>query len=244
MGESAASRHRCQGIVLNQDVEICLASVSAPLAAAGSNCAQWMGEAELARLAAMGSETRRRQFIAGHWLARDVAAGFTGTNPHDWLLVAAANGAPELHLRSTSRRQGIHLSLSHSGEMVAAAIAPFPLGIDLESTDRVRDWLALADHVFAPEECKQLLLLPESERQELFYRYWTLKEACGKRDGTGLHLSQAMAQRAHECDERDAIAITWQSAGQCLALVGVRGMRTNALGIPVTARQRFWRFDG
>ncbi|HEV2606744.1 MAG TPA: 4'-phosphopantetheinyl transferase superfamily protein [Xanthomonadaceae bacterium] len=153
------------------------------------------------------------------------------------------NGAPELYLRSTGKVQGIHLSLSHSGEVVAAAIAQFPLGIDLESTRGVRDWLALADHVFAPEECEQLLLLPESDRQELFHRYWTLKEAYGKRDGTGLRLSQARTQRARECDESEAIAFTWQFDRLCLALVGERGMRTIARGIPVTAQQGFWRFD-
>jgi len=202
-----------------------------------------MGDAELARLAAMGSEKRRRQFIAGHWLARDAAAGSTGTHPNDWLLVAAASGAPELHLRGTGTVQGIHLSLSHSGEMVTAAIAPFPLGLDLESTGRVRDWLALADHVFAPVECEQLLLLAESDRRELFYRYWTIKEACGKRDGTGLRLSQARTQCARECDAGEAIATTWQFDVLCLALVGERGMRAITRGIPASAQQGFWRFE-
>jgi len=213
------------------------------LAETGSNAAQWMGEEELARLAAMRSEKRRRQFIAAHWLARDAVAGFTRTSPNDWLLVTATNGAPELHRRSTGKVQGIHLSLSHSGETVAAAIAPFPLGIDLESTGRVRDWLALAYHAFAPEECERLLALPESERQQLFYQYWTLKEASGKRNGIGLHLPQARAQCARACDEDEAIAITWQFDGLCVALMGERDMRANTLGIPVTAQQRFWRID-
>jgi len=220
-----------------------VASVSATLAEAGSNPALWMGEAELARLSDMRSEQRRRQFIAGHWLGREMAAGFTGTHANDWLLVATADGAPELHLRSSGAAPAIHLSLSHSGETLAAAIAPFPPGIDLESTDRVRDWLALADHVFAPEEREALLPLPESARRDLFYRFWTLKEASGKRDGTGLRLSQARTQRAYECDQREAIASTWQSDGLCVALVGERGMRTSVRGIPATAQQRYWRFN-
>jgi len=197
----------------------------------------------MARLVAMGSDKGRRQFIAGRWLARVAAACFTGTQPNDWVLVAASNGAPEIHLRSTGRVQGVHLSLSHSGEMIAAAIASFPLGIDLESTGKVRDWIALAEYVFAPEECEQLRLLPASDRQELFYRYWTLKEASGKRAGTGLRLLQARTQRARECDEREAFAITWQSNGLCLALAGERGMRAIAHGIPVRMQQRYWRFD-
>jgi 4'-phosphopantetheinyl transferase len=202
-----------------------------------------MGEAEMARLAAMGSEKRRRQFIAGHWLARAAAAGFTRTSPNDWLLVAATNGAPEILRRESGTTARVFVSLSHSGETAVAAIAPFPLGIDLESAGRVRDWAALAEHVFAPEECEQLLLLPATDRQELFYRYWTLKEASGKRNGSGLRLSHTRTQCARECDEREAIAITWQFDGQCLALVGERAMRTSAHGIPVSAQKRFWRFE-
>ena len=211
-------------------------------AEAGSNTAEWMGAAEMARLAAMRSPKRRRQFLAGHWLARAMAAELTGTHPAEWVLIAASQGAPELRLRGTDAAPGIHLSLSHSGEIVVAAVASFPLGIDVESAGRVRDWLALAAHVFAPEECEQLLQLPATDREQLFYRYWTLKEARGKRDGTGLRFSESRTQCARECDEREAIAITWQCDGQCVALVGERDMRTSMRGIPVTAQQRFWQF--
>ena len=227
---------------MKRGVAIRVASLSAMEAEAGSNTAEWMGAAEMARLTAMGSPKRRRQFIAGHWLARAMAAEMTGTHPADWLLVAAAHGAPELRLRGTDAAQGIHLSLSHSGDVVAAAVASFPLGIDVESAGRVRDWLALAAYVFAPEECEQLLQLPATDREQLFYRYWTLKEAHGKREGSGLRLSKSRTQCARECDEREAIAITWQCDGQCVALVGERDMRISARGIPAAAQQRFWQF--
>jgi 4'-phosphopantetheinyl transferase len=228
---------------LKRGVELRVAALSAILATAESKTGQWLGAAETARLDAMGSQRRRRQFTAGHWLARDAAAGFTGTSPDDWLLDAASSGMPVLLRRDTTATPDIHVSLSHSGEMVAVAVASFPLGIDLESASRVRDWLGLAGEVFAPEECHQLRLLPAADRQALFLRHWTLKEASGKRDGTGLRPSLARTQCARECAEPEAIATTWQFDGHCVALVGESDMRTSARGIPVTAQQRFWQLD-
>lgn len=171
-----------------------------------------------------------------------MAAEATGTRTHDWLLFATASGAPGLKLRDDSQH-GLNLSISHSGDIAAVAIAPLPVGIDVEADDRVRDWLALADLIFAPEECAQLRSVEESRRRDVFHRYWTLKEAIGKRNGTGLHPQGARAQSASACDEAEAAAITWQFDNHCVALVGERGMLINAHGIPGTAQQRFWQFD-
>jgi 4'-phosphopantetheinyl transferase len=202
----------------------------------------WLTEEEAARLAAMRSARRRSEFIGGHWLARVVASESTGTRPQDWLLTATADGAPELHRCGRDDRHELHVSLSHSGDSVAVAIAGFPVGVDLECTSRDRDWLALADFTFAPEECEQLRLLPVPDLSELFYRYWTLKEASGKRDGTGVRLSETRLQVASECDRSEATAIVWQFDGHCIALAGELGMEVRALGVPDAARQGFWRF--
>ncbi len=228
---------------MTRNVALRVASLSTVAAPAGP-AEEWLGAGETVRLAAMGSQQRRRQFIAGHWLARETAAAFTDTRPEDWLLEQTSHGAPELLQRGARMQQPIHVSLSHSGEAVAVAVAAFPVGIDLESAGRDRDWLALADHVFAPPECERLRQLPAADLAELFYRYWTLKEARGKRDGDGLRIAEARRQCARACDEPEAIAITWQFDRQCLALVGERGMRTSARGIPAAARQCFWQIDG
>ena len=203
----------------------------------------WMGAEESDRLAAMGSRKRRRQFIAGHWLARVMASERTNTLPGDWLLTASSLGAPGLVRRNADARHGLHLSLSHSGEAVVAAIADFPIGVDLESPARERDWLAIADQVFAPGECARLRAVAASGRQDLFHAYWTLKEASGKRDGTGLQPPQARMQCAIACDEHEASAVSWQFDGRYLALVGERGMRIDARGIPDAARHCAWRFE-
>jgi 4'-phosphopantetheinyl transferase len=202
----------------------------------------WLCAEETARLSAMGSPKRRAQFIAGHWLVRTVAAGFTDTDPSEWALAAAPGGAPTLLRRGADEDSGLHVSLSHSGGVVAAAVASLPLGIDIESTGRARDWVALADLVFAPSERECLRRLPEGERQAMFLRHWTLREAIGKRDGVGLRPASDETSRVHECDASQANAITWQSDVYCLALAGASDMRTATQGIADGARQLFWRF--
>ncbi|MEO8742385.1 MAG: 4'-phosphopantetheinyl transferase superfamily protein [Lysobacteraceae bacterium] len=228
---------------MTRTVTLQVANLAAIATEAEAQAIPWMGAEESDRLAAMGSQKRRRQFIAGHWLARVMAGQLTDTHPCDWLLTTTSLGAPGLVRRDASTPRGLHLSLSHSGETIAVAIADFPVGVDLESPARTRDWLALADHTFAPEEIARLRAVAASEQQDLFHSYWTLKEASGKRAGTGLQPSQARKQCAIACDECDAIAISWQFDGQHLALVGERGMQISARGIPGVARRCAWRFE-
>jgi phosphopantetheinyl transferase len=243
MGACAAQGHRQYRFALKSAVQLRVERVSALVVEAEAQGLSWLSEEEAARLAAMSSARRRGEFIGGHWLARVVASESTGTRPQDWLLSATASGAPELRWHGTDDRHGMHVSLSHSGDSVAVAIAEFRVGVDLECTARDRDWLALADFTFAPEESEQLRLLPEPDRRDLFFSYWTLKEASGKRDGTGVRLSEAKMQFARECDRSEATAIGWQFDGHCAALAGEQGMQVRARGIPATARQRFWRFE-
>ncbi|MEO8742375.1 MAG: 4'-phosphopantetheinyl transferase superfamily protein [Lysobacteraceae bacterium] len=228
---------------MTRTVALQIANLAAIAAEADAQTMPWMGAEESDRLVAMGSQNRRRQFIAGHWLARVMASERTGTHPIDWLLITSSLGAPGLVRHDASAPHGLYLSLSHSGETVVVAIADFPIGVDLESPIRTRDWLALADHTFAPEECAQLRTVAAPEQQDVFHAYWTLKEANGKRDGTGLQPSRARKQCAVACDERDAVAISWQFDGLHLALVGERDMQINARGIPDTARRCTWRFE-
>lgn len=212
------------------------------LAVAEANGLAWLNESEQQRLAAMRSETRRRQFIAGHGLARHLAAESTDSLPEDWQVVAASNGTPALIRRDPNAGQGMYLSLSHSGDHVAAAIALFPIGIDIEIPRKQRDLLALADYTFSPEECAELQRTAESERSALFYRFWTLKEAWGKRENHGLRPELARRQRALTASSETAEAVSWQTGNVFVAMAGNPGMQVRVCGTPEPVRPLFWRF--
>ena len=202
----------------------------------------WASEEERSRLAAMRSPRRRDQFVAGHWLARCLAAEVLGGQPSDWLLGAAPGGAPTL-LTKAGNSPGHAVSLSHAGSWVVAALAPFTIGVDVETHSKPRDFLGLAQAAFSGDELQHLRSLPDLERAAAFYLAWTLREAIGKRSGHGLRPALARLQMPMPCDADGSEAVTWQFDDCTLALVGAEGMSFLATGLPEQASRRFWRIE-
>lgn len=170
----------------------------------------WLSPGEVTRLARMGSAIRRRQFLAGHWLARELAAAALGGAATDWAWRSDEDARPRL-----ARADGTATwaSVSHCGGWIGAAVAPRPFGLDLEVPRRTRDLAALADFVLAPAERDALAMLPDAARAAAFYRYWTLKEAEGKRAGYGVLPARARGIAAVPAEEGAAEAWTWVLPG-------------------------------
>ena len=78
------------------------------------------------------------------------------------------------------------ISLSHSGTWAAASIGPVPHGIDVEVPRNPEMIPGIAERWFLPAEAEALRKAPETERVELFFRLWTVKESFLKMTGTGL----------------------------------------------------------
>ena len=74
-----------------------------------------------------------------------------------------------------------HISISHSGGYVAAAVADRPLGIDLQELRRISD--AVLRRCFSPAERSWIDAGDPTERA---IRLWTMKEAYGKLYGRGI----------------------------------------------------------
>jgi phosphopantetheinyl transferase len=220
-------------------VEVRVARLPPLLAEATAAGEHWMCRQERERLAAMRSSKRRDEFLAGHWLARRLAADCFGGSPHDYLLESEASGAPRL--RSLRDDSGFNASLSHSGEWIAAALAPFAVGIDVESARKPRDLLALAATAFSPAELEALHGLGERERPGAFYRLWTAREAVGKREGHGLRLEVSRAQCMQACAADVAELLCWSFEGLSLSLAGPPGLQARPDGIPDGARANGYR---
>ena len=75
---------------------------------------------------------------------------------------------------------GLYWSVSHSSQCVAAVVAPYAVGIDIE---QIRDVSTLLKEQIASEA--EWDLTPEND-PTLFFRYWTAKEAVLKATGHGL----------------------------------------------------------
>ena len=99
-------------------------------------------------------------------------------------LCLSANGKPRL-----DPDHGAEFNLSHTRGYVACAFGQAcDLGIDVERVDRIIDGDGIARAYFAPSERDLLDRTPESTREDVFLRLWTLKEAVVKAAGLGLSL--------------------------------------------------------
>ena len=77
-------------------------------------------------------------------------------------------------------------SLSHSGDYVICAISPREVGADIQRM-RTKGEQRLADRFFSAAERALLQsCVDQNQRQELFFRLWTRKEAYGKMTGEGI----------------------------------------------------------
>jgi 4'-phosphopantetheinyl transferase len=99
-------------------------------------------------------------------------------------LCLSANGKPRL-----DPDHGAEFNLSHTRGYVACAFGQAcDLGVDVERLDRIIDGDGIARAYFAPSERDLLDRTPESTREDVFLRLWTLKEAVVKAAGLGLSL--------------------------------------------------------
>ena len=77
---------------------------------------------------------------------------------------------------------GVEVSISHAAGAAAVVISDRPVGVDIEQIRTVRK--NLPSRVLSPEEYRAYQEAGESP--ELFFMFWTLKEAYYKYLGTGL----------------------------------------------------------
>lgn len=77
-----------------------------------------------------------------------------------------------------------HYSISHSGKYVACAVSNFNLGVDIEHKNGYKE--KISKRFFAKDEIESLSLCDESNREKLFYTFWTIKESYVKYLGVGL----------------------------------------------------------
>jgi 4'-phosphopantetheinyl transferase len=117
--------------------------------------------------------------LLGEVLARYSLSKVSGIGNSDIHFNIAEKGKP--HLQDFP---DIHFNITHSGQMVACAVAGSDIGIDIEHFRKVN--FQLAERFFSPSEITDLLGLDLTARQEYFFTLWTIKESFLKAIGSGL----------------------------------------------------------
>lgn len=119
-------------------------------------------------------DDRRRCLGAGILLARILPR--YGESPGN--ITLGPGGKPEA--------EHVYFNLSHSGALVICAVGEKAVGCDIEKTGKEPE--GVAEHFFHRNEVKYLQRFQGAERDEMFFRLWTLKESYIKMTGEGMYL--------------------------------------------------------
>ncbi|WP_163513643.1 4'-phosphopantetheinyl transferase family protein [Fodinicola acaciae] len=141
--------------------------------------------AERDRHRAFVRQSDRDLYLTAHALTRLLVGDRLGVAPDQIVFdrtchCGADHGKPRLP------GTGLETSLSHSGKRVAVALAPEPVGVDVERVDRSIDIGSLSSVALSEAEQRVLDALPADRRPQAFFTYWCRKEALLKATGDGL----------------------------------------------------------
>jgi 4'-phosphopantetheinyl transferase len=125
------------------------------------------------------------RFVIGRALARTLLSRYAPLGPREWPFVMGEYGRPELAHRPEGAPD-LRFNLTHTKGLVACAIAVGrDVGVDVEHIDRTLTY-EIPERFFSPREVHDLRSLPIEDQHDVFFDYWTLKEAYIKARGMGL----------------------------------------------------------
>lgn len=140
---------------------------------------------ERARVEKFAQMPDRHRCALGHIALRRLLGAYGGVPPCKIQMSRGKYG--KLSCDTDQSMDRMEFNLSHSGDWIVIALSrTFCLGVDVEEMDERKDKGKMAERFFHPAEVSAYHLAPEQERQVLFYRYWTAKEALLKGRGDGL----------------------------------------------------------
>jgi 4'-phosphopantetheinyl transferase len=136
--------------------------------------------AEADRASRFHHDADRRRSIVGRAVLRYLLSWHCGVEPGALRFELSENGKPFLP------QSDMHFSVSHSGEVVAIALAANEVGVDIEAKHRIPDITAFAARFFSKDEAERVRAATDATEE--FFRIWTMKEAVVKAVGQGLGL--------------------------------------------------------
>jgi len=139
----------------------------------------YLDEKERQRFLNYKDEKARTLFGHARRMMKIILATRLNREPRDIHFSYSDHGKPFLR-----QQLKMHFNLSYSDSIICFGLATVPLGVDVELREPT-EYLDAAQTVFSPEEVAKLKQVREIERSELFYSYWTRKEAFIKCQGYG-----------------------------------------------------------
>ncbi|AFZ24736.1 phosphopantetheinyl transferase [Cylindrospermum stagnale PCC 7417] len=146
--------------------------------------AQTLSSDEIARADRFYFPKHRQRFIAGRGSLRAILGRYLGIEPAKVQFDYQPRGKPML--AEIFANSGLFFNLSHSENLGLCGVSCGQIGVDIEYIRPVSDIESLAKRFFLPREYDLLHALTANLQPEVFFRYWTCKEAYLKATGDGI----------------------------------------------------------
>lgn len=142
---------------------------------------------EQARAKAFKFPKDQQLYTAAHIFLRQALSRHADIPPADWRFNSNTYGKPNI---SNPAYSDLQFNLSHTTGLIACTIAhELPVGIDVERHKPMPELVRLCHSIFTQTEIAEILSSANPAiREQRFFTYWTLKEACIKACGMGLSL--------------------------------------------------------
>jgi len=130
-------------------------------------------------------EQHRQRFIASRGLLRLILGCYLDIEPQKVQFCYGPYGKPLM--AELKQENSLRFNLSHSQDIALYAVTfKREVGIDIEQVRSLAEAEQIAKNFFSARENAAFRVLSPTERQEVFFRYWTCKEAYLKALGDGL----------------------------------------------------------
>ena len=159
----------------------------APHASREESALSWLDRDEVSRSRRFLYPGPIRRFVLCRSALRAILCGELGCENRQLTFGEGRYGKPYAMLRDKPITAGFNVS--HSGEHGLIAFAPHGrLGVDVEERVAREDIDSLSKMVFGPDEQSALASARGRRKIDMFFKFWTIKEALIKAVGTGFSL--------------------------------------------------------
>ena len=139
----------------------------------------------------------RSSYIVSRGLLRIILGAYLGEEPKKLVFINGPQGKPMLD--GGPDHAALRFSVSHSNRRVLYAInRGRELGVDIEKIRPEFSFEEISDKYFSAREAAFLRTRPVQDRKEVFFTYWTLKEAFMKGTGKGFSLPLNRFEITHD----------------------------------------------
>jgi 4'-phosphopantetheinyl transferase len=152
-----------------------------------NNWYQYLSQDEKNKYHKFYFEKDKRLYLLSHTMLRLVISQYLGCSTKALKFGSNKYGKPYL-----LDYPECHFNLSHSKQAVALVVnqgLDLSLGVDIECFHDRGETLNLATNYFSQAECVLLNSYAYSDRNEIFFKLWTLKESYIKAIGKGLSIN-------------------------------------------------------